>query len=76
MLGLSASVGGPTEVVLRLANIYIGEIPLVSKIGNIWCRTWLWTRELIDLDTAVFPMLAGLCAYLDTAFISARLPSC
>ncbi|MCO8270597.1 hypothetical protein M1L60_08295 [Actinoplanes sp. TRM 88003] len=27
-----------------------------------------WTQDLIDLDAATFPMLAGLCAYLDTIF--------
>jgi hypothetical protein len=33
-----------------------------------------WTQELIDLDPAVFPMLAGLCAYLDTVFNQRQIP--
>ncbi|MFG1995162.1 hypothetical protein ACGFJ7_34825 [Actinoplanes sp. NPDC048988] len=31
-------------------------------------RGFDWTQELIDLDAAMFPMLAGLCGYLDTVF--------
>ena len=31
-------------------------------------RGFEWTQELIDLDAAAFPMVAGLCAYLDTVF--------
>ncbi|MEV4141253.1 hypothetical protein AB0J72_54940 [Dactylosporangium sp. NPDC049742] len=33
-----------------------------------------WTQELIDIDSSVFPMLAGLCAYLDTVFNQRQLP--
>nr|BFE56358.1 hypothetical protein GCM10020063_008840 [Dactylosporangium thailandense] len=33
-----------------------------------------WTQELIDVDSSVFPMLAGLCAYLDTVFNQRQLP--
>ncbi|BCY08705.1 hypothetical protein [Actinoplanes sp. L3-i22] len=33
-----------------------------------------WTQELIDLDPAAFPMLAGLCAYLDTVFNQRQIP--
>ncbi|BCJ65677.1 hypothetical protein GCM10009779_02810 [Polymorphospora rubra] len=33
-----------------------------------------WTQELIDLDRAVYPMLAGLCAYLDTVFNERQIP--
>jgi len=32
------------------------------------------TQALIDLDPAVFPMLAGLCAYLDTVFNQRQIP--
>jgi hypothetical protein len=27
-----------------------------------------WTQEFIDLDSSTYPMLAGLCAYLDAIF--------
>ncbi|MFI7599427.1 hypothetical protein [Actinoplanes sp. NPDC049681] len=37
-------------------------------------RGFEWTQELIDLDPAVFPMLAGLCAYLDTVFNQRQIP--
>ncbi|AGZ43941.1 hypothetical protein [Actinoplanes friuliensis] len=33
-----------------------------------------WTQELIDLEPAEFPMLAGLCAYLDTIFNQRQIP--
>lgn len=33
-----------------------------------------WTQELIDLDSSDFPMLAGLCAYLDTIFNQRQVP--
>ena len=33
-----------------------------------------WTQELINLDSSVFPMLFGLCAYLDTVFNQRQLP--
>jgi hypothetical protein len=33
-----------------------------------------WTQELIDLDAAVFPMFAVLCAYLDTVFNRRQIP--
>jgi hypothetical protein len=37
-------------------------------------RGFEWTQELIDLDSAAFPMLAGLCAYLDTVFNQRQIP--
>ncbi|GLW30414.1 hypothetical protein Areg01_33540 [Actinoplanes regularis] len=37
-------------------------------------RGFEWTQELIDLDPAAFPMLAGLCAYLDTVFNQRQIP--
>jgi len=37
-------------------------------------RGFEWTQELIDLDPAVFPMVAGLCAYLDTVFNQRQIP--
>ena len=37
-------------------------------------RGFEWTQELIDLDPAAFPMLAGLCAYLDTVFNERQIP--
>ncbi|MEV4507536.1 hypothetical protein AB0K00_01065 [Dactylosporangium sp. NPDC049525] len=37
-------------------------------------RGFEWTQELIDLDSSVFPMLAGLCAYLDTVFNQRQVP--
>jgi hypothetical protein len=33
-----------------------------------------WSQELIDLDRSAYPMLHGLCAYLDTIFNSRQLP--
>ncbi|WP_239152501.1 hypothetical protein [Virgisporangium aurantiacum] len=33
-----------------------------------------WTQDLIDLDGSVYPMLAGLCAYLDTVFNQRQVP--
>ena len=37
-------------------------------------RGFEWTQELIDLDCSVYPMLAGLCAYLDTIFNQRQIP--
>jgi hypothetical protein len=37
-------------------------------------RGFEWTQELIDLDPVAFPMLAGLCAYLDTVFNQRQIP--
>ncbi|GID28037.1 hypothetical protein [Paractinoplanes brasiliensis] len=37
-------------------------------------RGFEWTQELIDLDPAAFPMVAGLCAYLDTVFNQRQIP--
>lgn len=33
-----------------------------------------WTQEFIDLDKAVYPMLFGLRAYLDTVFNARQVP--
>ena len=33
-----------------------------------------WNQGLIDLDASAFPMLAGLCAYLDTVFNQRQVP--
>jgi hypothetical protein len=33
-----------------------------------------WTQDLIDLDRSVYPMLAGLCAFLDTVFNQRQVP--
>jgi hypothetical protein len=32
-----------------------------------------WTQEFIDLDSSEYPMLGGLCAYLDTVFNQRQL---
>lgn len=37
-------------------------------------RGFEWTQELIDLDPGAFPMVAGLCAYLDTVFNQRQIP--
>jgi len=37
-------------------------------------RGFEWTQELIDLDGAVYPMLAGLCGFLDTVFNQRQIP--
>ena len=37
-------------------------------------RGFEWTQGLIDLDPAAFPMLAGLCGYLDTVFNQSQIP--
>ncbi len=34
-----------------------------------------WSQELIDLDRSAYPMLGGLCAFLDTMFNLRQLPS-
>jgi hypothetical protein len=33
-----------------------------------------WTQEFVDLDSSAYPMLAGICAYLDTIFNQRQLP--
>ena len=33
-----------------------------------------WTQDLIDLDGSVYPMMAGLCAFLDTVFNQRQIP--
>jgi hypothetical protein len=33
-----------------------------------------WTQELIDLDGSAYPMLAGLCGFLDTVFNQRQIP--
>ncbi|WP_431948058.1 hypothetical protein [Micromonospora marina] len=38
-------------------------------------RGFDWSQELIDLDPSDYPMLGGLCAYLDTMFNVRQLPS-
>ena len=52
------------------------DLQVRSESGRIVASShgFEWTRELIDLDTAVFPMLAGLCAYLDTVFNQRQIP--
>ena len=37
-------------------------------------RGFEWTQELISLDPTAFPMLAGLCAHLDTVFNQRQIP--
>ncbi|WP_422741383.1 hypothetical protein ACN27B_21800 [Micromonospora sp. WMMD754] len=37
-------------------------------------RGFDWSQELIDLDPSAFPMLSGLCAFLDTMFNERQLP--
>jgi hypothetical protein len=37
-------------------------------------RGFEWTQEFIDLDPAVFPLFAGLCACLDTVFNQRQIP--
>jgi hypothetical protein len=33
-----------------------------------------WSQELADLDQSAYPMLYGLCAYLDTIFNQRQIP--
>lgn len=33
-----------------------------------------WSQEFIDLDSSAYPMLAGICAYLDAIFNSRQIP--
>ncbi|MEU1965659.1 hypothetical protein ABZ541_13280 [Micromonospora sediminicola] len=37
-------------------------------------RGFDWSQELIDLDPSAYPMLSGLCAFLDTMFNERQLP--
>jgi hypothetical protein len=52
------------------------DLQVRSESGRIVAssRGFEWTQDLIDLDAAVFPMLAGLCAYLDTVFNQRQIP--
>ncbi|MEV4493290.1 hypothetical protein AB0K04_24640 [Micromonospora coxensis] len=48
-----------------------------TELGEILAsgdRGFDWSQELIDLDPSVYPMLSGLCAYLDTMFNERQLP--
>ncbi|MGN9807085.1 hypothetical protein [Micromonospora sp. L32] len=38
-------------------------------------RGFDWSQDLIDLDRSAYPMLSGLCAFLDTMFNLRQLPS-
>jgi len=63
------------QVGARYRGVVI-DLQVRSESGRIVASShgFEWTRELIDLDTAVFPMLAGLCAYLDTVFNQRQIP--
>ncbi|RKR91832.1 hypothetical protein BDK92_6254 [Micromonospora pisi] len=37
-------------------------------------RGFDWTQEFIDLDRSVYPLLSGVCAYLDTVFNQRQVP--
>ncbi|RKR85928.1 hypothetical protein BDK92_0145 [Micromonospora pisi] len=37
-------------------------------------RGFDWTREFIDLDRSAYPLLSGVCAYLDTVFNQRQVP--
>lgn len=52
------------------------DLQVRRESGQIVARSrgFEWTQELIDLDPAAFPMLAGLCAYLDTVFNQRQIP--
>ncbi|MEV4347959.1 hypothetical protein AB0J83_26180 [Actinoplanes sp. NPDC049596] len=52
------------------------DLQVRAESGRIVARArgFEWTQEVIDLDPAVFPMLAGLCAYLDTIFNQRQIP--
>ena len=52
------------------------DLQVRDDFGRIVARArgFEWTQDLIDLDGSVFPMLAGLCAYLDTIFNQRQIP--
>jgi hypothetical protein len=52
------------------------DIQVRSESGQVVAsaRGFPWTQELIDLDPSAFPLLAGLCAYLDTIFNQRQIP--
>ena len=52
------------------------DLQVRSESGQIVAssRGFEWNQELIDLDPAAFPMLTGLCAYLDTVFNQRQIP--
>lgn len=52
-------------------QVRTGQGTIVAR-GN---RGFDWSQELIDLDPSAYPMLSGLCAFLDTMFNVRQLPS-
>jgi hypothetical protein len=52
------------------------DLQVREESGHVVARArgFEWTQELIDLDRSTFPMLAGLCAYLDTVFNQRQIP--
>jgi hypothetical protein len=52
------------------------DLQVREESGHVVSRArgFEWTQELIDLDRSLFPMLAGLCAFLDTVFNQRQVP--
>jgi hypothetical protein len=52
------------------------DLQVREESGQIVVHTrgFEWTQELIDLDCSAYPMLTGLCAYLDTVFNQRQIP--
>ncbi|WP_035863285.1 hypothetical protein [Cryptosporangium arvum] len=52
------------------------DLQVRGESGQVLARArgFEWTQELIDLDRAEFPMLAGLCAFSDTVFNWRQVP--
>ncbi|MEU5946788.1 hypothetical protein ABZ793_14645 [Micromonospora sp. NPDC047465] len=52
------------------------DLQVRTELGDIVARSsgFDWTQELIDLDRSTYPLLSGLCAYLDTVFNQRQVP--
>jgi hypothetical protein len=53
------------------------DMQVRTELGEIvarGARGFDWSQELIDLDSSAYPMLTGLCAFLDTMFNERQLP--
>ncbi|MFY1687329.1 hypothetical protein [Plantactinospora sp. WMMB782] len=53
------------------------DLQVRTEVGDIVARGdrgFEWTQEFIDLDRSAYPLLSGVCAYLDTVFNQRQVP--